>query len=106
MFVEQSAYMCSVLTDLFTTCKTPISGVYTWADGSKYEGEWRSGVKHGIHAQKPFWCYLSVLFIMEPLPQKFVDTREGCARLVKCKGLCSLSNVTAEIDLWQAKAHM
>ena len=23
------------------------TGVYTWADGSKYEGEWKGGVKHG-----------------------------------------------------------
>ena len=23
------------------------AGVYTWADGSRYEGEWEDGVKHG-----------------------------------------------------------
>jgi hypothetical protein len=23
--------------------------VYSWADGSKYEGEWKDGVKHGTH---------------------------------------------------------
>ena len=24
-----------------------LAGVYTWSDASKYEGEWKDGVKHG-----------------------------------------------------------
>ena len=70
--------------------------------------EIRRGVAEWCQARYTCTETILVLFkcVMEPLPQKFVDTQEGCARLVKCKGLCSLSNVTAEIDLWQAKAHM
>ena len=29
------------------------TGVYSWADGSKYEGEWKDGVKHGTHIPTP-----------------------------------------------------
>jgi hypothetical protein len=65
-------------------CKTPLSGVYTWADGSKYEGEWRSGVKHGIH------CTETILVLFKCI----VYYGAAAAEIRRhARELCSFSNV-------------
>jgi len=53
---------CRLLTSLCActcvrVCVCVFKGVYKLADGSKYEGEWQAGVKHGVLLSRVFRCH-------------------------------------------------